>query len=96
MNAASDSPLGGETPAPWSRTIAAIEWAERSKNLFEFSDEIEKALEEDYFQSPSFYTEDVLDALAGCHVLILSNDITGVSPELIISFVHSVPQSKEK
>lgn len=94
MNAASNALLGAKTPDPWSRTIAAIEWAERTGNLFEFSDEIEKALEEDYFQNPFLYTENVLGAL-GAHYQISQNAI-GIPPEHILTFVRNASQVKVK
>lgn len=87
--------VGSElVPSGWSRTKASIEWAVRSKDLFEFSNEVEQALEEDYYQNPSLYTQEVLGALNGFH--IVTGGASDIEPALVLSFVRSAAESTSK
>ena len=94
MDAEPDPLLSEEKQAHWSRTNASIEWVKCSEEFFEFPDEIEKVLEEDFFQNPSLYTKKVLGCLG--MVSLIHNETNFPSPEEILNLVrafHSIENS---
>lgn len=87
MDTVSDSLPSSTLPKTWSKTIASIEWSDRTKNLFEFSNEIETALAQDYFQNPSLYTEEALARLRAFYMV--AGKAEGTPPEFLLSMVRS-------
>lgn len=79
---------------PWTRTSASINFCERTNKLFEFPDDVEIALEEDYFQNPEIYSDSVIRGLA--FIKLLHPTGAPFFPEEVLQLVRELATSSSK
>ena len=74
---------------PWTQSNAALEFCDRTDDLFDFSDDVQIALERDYYYNSALYTDKVLRMLAAYNRLL---GIQSPSPDEVLRWVHRMSE----